>query len=244
MGVIEVREDKMIDTLFPEQADQVAPGETGSDANGEQPEGDAKSTSEPKPAEEPKDELTVLRSELEKERKRREDKDRHIGKQGDEIGKLRKKLERLAESLGIEGDPEDALKERKERETEEAEKQAETYREQVREWVGQKIPEFDNLMPQMREILKGDSKYGVEEETLKTFESDPYKFPVDTLVGLAERAALRAENEKLKKQLEALPRKLSQAAGTNIPKGSPSVAKDSDDVDIYGQLGIYRLNKP
>jgi DNA repair exonuclease SbcCD ATPase subunit len=233
----------MIDTLFPEQADQVAPDQPdGSAEVGEQPEGDAKPADETKPAD-GVDEITKLRSELEKERKRREDKDRHIGKQGDELGKLRKKLERLAESLGIEGDPEEALKERQERQAEETEKSVETYRAQAREWVGNKIPEFDNLMPAMREILKNDAKYGVDEKTLQAFESDPYRFPIDTLVGLAERAALRVENEKLRKQLEALPKKLSQAAGTNIPKASPSVAKDTDEVDIYGQLGIYRLNK-
>lgn len=236
-----MREDTMIDTLFPPegQTDQAATDPTdGTNTEKAQPEkADAPKTEESKPAADGEEKLSKLL-------KRLEDKDKHIGKQGDELGRLRKQMAKLTEALGIEGDPEEALKEKQERESEEREKATETYRTEVREWVSTKIPKFDELLPTMKEVLKDDAKYGITDEVIDSFASDPYKFPIDTLVGLSERAALRAENKKLREQLEALPKKLSRAVGTNTPKASPSVDKgDTEDVDIYGQLGIYRLNK-
>lgn len=231
-----MREDKMIDTLFPpEQTDPATKTEQVEDTQTEKaaaPDPEKAEEPEPKPEPKPDDQMAKLL-------KRLEDKDRYIGKQGDEIGKLRKKLEKLSEALGIEGDPEEALKEKQEQEAEKAEE----LKRSVQKWVSEKIPQFEENLSVMRDILREDSKYGVTEDLVKAFESDPYRFSPDTLVGLAERAALRVENAKLKKRLEELPKKLGKVS-SEPPKTPPAdVKKDSEDVDIYGTLGIYRIGK-
>lgn len=225
-------EENVTTTEKPTDAPKSAPKQAKADAK-TQPEGDQAETLE--------DRIKRLETELVSERKRREDKDRFIGKQGDQIGKAKKALVSFAtQELGITeedvvknfkttladlmiSDPEKALELRdlKRAATEEErrvgeEKNIGEYREECKKWIGEKVQTFDKLIPGMSEIATAD---GAPDEFLEVLKDDPYRLPADNLYHLAKRAEERearmAAEKKvadLEKRMGSIPSRIKAAA--------------------------------
>lgn len=189
------------------------------------------------------EQVTVSKAEWEKMQKQVGEKEKFIGRQSSEIGMLRQKaqenLERIKQelsngSIDMNADPLGAANkvvEYNNAKTEETRLEKEHYTAWVQEQVSRQLPKFEELLPDMVEILKAD---GYDSEVIKDFARSPYEDNPVILINLARRAeamkterTLRAEVEELKKKPQAVVKGIEAAMKESRPMTASSGAASS-----------------
>ena len=155
------------------------------------------------PAEEPPKEepFTITKEEWEKTQKRLEEKEKFIQRQADEVGKRRKSEEQLRQEVfnlktQLAGDGVNHVEAMeiqnaiREREAQLTESELHTITEFNRNTVKSFVPETDNMLDDMAEILKED---GQVDEAIRAFRYNPYAESPGVVINLAKRAEMRKE---------------------------------------------------
>jgi predicted RNA-binding protein YlqC (UPF0109 family) len=192
-----------------------------------------------------KQESERLKAELEKVKAEKENLDPVIGRQGQELGTLRKKITELESQIKETNDPK-KLEElndkfienpylaslevsRQERETAEKKQvlerlQREEYTKTNAETVKRIVPKFEELKPEIEEILKEDS---IDPNIIKDVMNDIYSENPAILIQLGKRAELLRRT----KQLEAV---VNKEKGKN-ERILDNVSKTAQQINLNGK---------
>ena len=158
-------------------------------------------------------ELTLLRKQIENQEK-------FLARMGTELGLLRKKnpeeeVERLQQLRDLQfEDPiafqEEYAKYKAEKEEAQNREAQETMQQNVennKQNVRHIVPDFDNYIPEIAEILLKD---GYKTDEVETFKKNPYLTNSDFLFTLQKRAATQKENNALRTELDELKAKYGE----------------------------------
>ena len=158
-------------------------------------------------------ELTLLRKQIENQEK-------FLARMGTELGLLRKKnpeeeVERLQQLRDLQfEDPiafqEEYAKYKAEKEEAQNREAQETMQQNVennKQNVRHVVPDFDNYIPEIAEILLKD---GYKTDEVETFKKNPYLTNSDFLFTLQKRAATQKENNALRTELDELKAKYGE----------------------------------
>ena len=147
------------------------------------------------------EEFKVTKEEWDKTQKRLEEKEKFIQRQADEVGKRRKSEEQLRQEVfnlktQLAGDGVNHVEAMeiqnaiREREAQLSESELHTITEFNRNTVKSFVPETENLLDDMAEILKED---GQVDDAIRAFRYNPYSESPGVVINLAKRAELRRE---------------------------------------------------
>ena len=187
-----------------------------------------------------KDEYEKLKTDLDKERVRRENQDKLLSRLGTELGMLRKntpeeeaaKLQEIRDLYWqdpVEGHKAlEAYREEQKRKGEDLEKQAfvarvDENKANVLKWT----PDFESTIDDMAKLVEQD---GADPQSVSMFKQNPYVLDPTTLYNLNARARLAKENTDLKTRIDALEKEvgeLKKKPGELVEKIEKAVSQPS-----------------